>query len=184
MLARTPDPLQTELPIQAPVEEPIINSPYKEPLQHWSYSKEGKAQKTPGRRRASYFWTTQKTGSLQQTFEAEGFDTDFGSDDLPLVNSLRHDVAKWRASEYENATQVTKQLLRHWQAKDRKRRLFFCQIEAVETMIYVSEILASGRRTRWTPKVSKDDYDKMRKGERPALAVDAGTADYFPVPAG
>lgn len=175
-----PDPLQPELPIQAPVEEPIINSPYYEPTQHWSYSKEGKAVKTPGRRRASYFWTTQKTGSFQQTFEAEGFDTDHGSDDLPLVNALRYDVEKWRASNYENATQVTKQLLRHWQAKDRKRRLFFCQIEAVETIIYINEILASGRNTRWNQKVTKADFDKMLKGERPALAVDMGTADYFP----
>jgi type III restriction enzyme len=180
MRNQSPDPTQAELPIQAPVEEPIINSPYYEPTQHWSYSKQGKALKTPGRRRASYFWTTQKTGSLQQTFEAEGFDTDFGSDDLPLVNALRHDVARWRDSKYENATQVTKQLLRHWQAKDRKRRLFFCQIEAVETMIYLNEILASGRRTRWAQKVTKADYDRMLKGERPELAKGMGTADYFP----
>ncbi len=176
----SPDPVQTELPIQAPVEEPIINSPYYEPLQHWSYSKEGKAVKTPGRRRASYFWTTQKTGSLQQTFEAEGFDTDHGSDDLPLVNALRSDVTKWRATNYENATQVTKQLLRHWQAKDRKRRLFFCQIEAAETIIYINEILASGRNTKWTQKVTKTDFDKMLKGERPSLAEGMGTVDYFP----
>jgi type III restriction enzyme len=180
MPARTPDPVQTELPIQAPVEEPIINSPYYEPTQHWSYSKEGKAQKQEGRRRASYFWTTQKTGSLQQSFEAEGFDTDHGSDDLPLVNALRYDVGKWRDSGYENATQITKQLLRHWSAKDRSRRLFFCQLEAAETMIYLNEILASGRRTKWKPKVSKEDYGRMLRGERPEIAAEMGTSDYFP----
>jgi len=180
-MSRTaPDPVQTELPVQAPVEEPILNSPYCEPTQHWSYSKGGKAEKTPGRRRASYFWTTQKTGSLQQTFEAEGFDTDYGSDDLPLVNALRHDVGKWRESGYENATQVTKQLLRHWSNKERSRRLFFCQLEAAETVIYLNEILASGRRTRWKQKVTKEDFDRMARGERPEIAAGMGTEDYFP----
>lgn len=167
-----------EVPIQAPVEEPIINSPYLEPTHHWSYTREGKASKTPGRRRASYFWTTQKTGSAQQLLE--GIDSSTGEDDLPLVNALRHDVARWRSSEYENATQVTRQLLRHWRSKDRSRRLFFCQIEAVETVIYVNEILASGRKTRWNQKVTKEDFEKMKAGERPPFSTGMGTSDYFP----
>ena len=173
-----PDPVQKELPIQAPVEEPIINSPYYEPEHFWSYTKEGKANKLDGRRRASYFWTTQKTGSEQTQFE--GIGQDYGSDDLPLINDLREDVAKWRKAKYENATQVTKQLLDYWSRKDRARRLFFCQLEAVETIIYLQEILASGRRTRWKPKVSKEDFDLMCRGERPGFAEDMGTEDYFP----
>lgn len=173
-----PDPVQPELPIQPPVEQPIINSPYYEPDQHWSYSKQGKANRIPGRRRASYFWTTQKTGSAQGLLE--GIDSDHGSDDLPLVNALRHDVGKWRECGYENATQITKQLLRHWSSKDRQRRLFFCQLEAAETIIYLNEILASGRRTRWKPHVSKEDFDLMLRGERPSLAEGMGTEDYFP----
>ncbi len=176
--ARKPDPVQVELPIQAPVEEPIINSPYYEPILHWSYSKEGKANKIPGRRKASYFWTTQKTGSNQLLLE--GIDSDYGADDLPLVNALREDVAKWRQAGYENATQVTKQLLRHWHSKDRSRRLFFCQLEAAETIIYLNEILASGRRTRWKQKVSKEDFERMLHGERPDLAKAMGTAEFYP----
>jgi type III restriction enzyme len=176
----SPEPVQTDLPIQAPVEEPILNSPYCEPTHHWAYSKGGKAIKEPGRRRASYFWTTQKTGSLQQTFDAEGFDTDHGSDDLPLVNALRYDVGKWRDAGYENATQVTKQLLRHWSAKDRSRRLFFCQLEAAETIIYLNEILASGRRTKWKQRLTTEDFLKMSRGERPEIAAAMGTEDYFP----
>ena len=54
----SPDPTQAERPIQPAVEEPILNSPYYEPVRHWTYSKDGKATKTPGRRSASYFWTT------------------------------------------------------------------------------------------------------------------------------
>ncbi len=75
------------LPIQAPVEEPIINSPFRKPRWHWVYERSGRANKLTGRRRASYFWTMQRTGSAQQTFE--GIASDYGSDDLPLVNALR-----------------------------------------------------------------------------------------------
>jgi len=178
MPAATPDIPETEIPVQPPVEQPILNSPYYEPTLHWTYSKDGKATKSPGRRTASYFWTTQKTGSDQGLLE--GIASDFGADDLPLVNALRADVKKWRDSNYQNATQVTRQLLRHWHSKDRARRLFFCQLEAAETIIYLNEILASGRRTQWKQRVTKEDFDKMVAGVRPGVAEGMGTEDYFP----
>lgn len=156
--------LAPELPIQAPVEEPIINSPYIEPKCHWAYDKSGKANKISGRRDARYFWTTQRVMTGQTEIESIG--GDFGSEPLPLVNALRSDVSRWRASRYENATQVTKKLLAHWTRADRKRRLFFCQLEAVETVIYLNEILASGRRTKFKPEVTADDYSAMVKGIR------------------
>lgn len=178
MPARTPDPAQIELPVTPAVEQPILNSPYYEPEEHWVYGKGGKASRMPGRRPATYFWTTQRTGSEQ--LQMEGITSDHGAEDMPLVNALREDVKKWRNSNYENATQITRQLLRHWHAKERSRRLFFCQLEAAETIIYLNEILASGRRTRWTQKVTKEDYERMVKGERPEIAQGMGTEDYFP----
>lgn len=159
---------QQELPIQAPVEQPILNSPYYEPKEHWVYDKAGKANRIGGRRSARYWWTTQRTVTGQQ--ELEGIGSDFGSEPLPLVNALRADLAKWRKSGYENATTTTKDLLRHWNSKDRNRRLFFCQIEAVETIIYINEILAAGRTIRGNADVTVDDYQKMLRGEKPALA--------------
>ena len=41
---------------------------------------------------------------------------------------------------WEGATNVTKDLLRHWWRKDRPRRFFFCQLEAAETIIFLNEI--------------------------------------------
>jgi len=168
---------EPELPIQAPVEEPILNSPFSEPKRHWKYDRSGKANKMPGRRPASYFWTTQKTGSAQQ--QLEGIGSDYGSDDLPMVNALRSDVNRWRESNYEGATQTTKKLLTHWQRKDCNRRLFFCQIEAVETVIYVTEILGAGRKPRWTTMVSSSDWKKMLSGAKPDLAAQM-TDEFFP----
>jgi type III restriction enzyme len=104
------------IPIQA-VENPILCSPYKEPDQHWLYdTKTGIPSKTPGRRPASYWFKTERTGSAQMSLLAEE-----ERDDLPLVNALREDVRRWRESGWENASE-TKKLLRHWWRKDRGRR--------------------------------------------------------------
>jgi type III restriction enzyme len=88
-------------------------------------------------------------------------------DDLPLVNALREDVRRWRDSGWESASETTKKLLRHWWREDRSRRLFFCQIEGVETIIYLQEILAQGKRTRWTPKLSMDEFQALKEGHNP-----------------
>lgn len=177
MSRTTPNDLSAELPIQAPVEEPIINSPYAEPKWHWSYDQTGKANKLPGRRGASYFWTTQRVTSTQQTLG--GIGSDYGSEPLPLVNALREDVRRWRESGYENATQITKKLLAYWTRPDRMRRFFFCQIEAVETIIYLNEILASGRKPRFTSKVTPEDFQSMLAGRKPPLAVEMSD-EFFP----
>ena len=166
-----------EMPVQAAVEEPILNNPYEEPKQHWLYDKTGVATKTPGRRKATYWWTTLRTGTAQA--ELEGIGTDFGGTDMPLVNALREDVRRWRVSNYEGATPITRQLLRHWWSPDRARRLFFCQIEAVETVVYLTEILGSGRSPRWKAALSREDYEKLLKGERPDMAATA-TEDFNP----
>lgn len=67
-----PAPNQPELPVQAQVEEPIINGPYDEPKQHWKYDKQGKAHREPGRRPAEYFWTTQRVMTGQMDLEDIG----------------------------------------------------------------------------------------------------------------
>src|SRR3990172_11513325 len=100
---------QQEIPIQ-PVDKPILCSPYEEPTEHWVYnSTTGEPSKTPGRRPASYWYKTQRTGSAQTQLFAEE-----ERDDLPLVNLLREDVRRWRQANYEGATPVTKQLFAYW----------------------------------------------------------------------
>ena len=147
---------QDRIPIQ-PVEQPILCSPYEEPDAHWRYDTQtGEAIRQPGRREAGYWYKTDRTGSNQmQLFQEEE------RDDLPLVNALRADVERWRNSGYERATSVTKELLRHWAREDLLRRLFFCQREAVETIIYLVEILQGGRGPRFNPKFTHEDLTKL-----------------------
>jgi type III restriction enzyme len=152
------------IPIQ-PVENPILCSPYSEPNRHWVYdTKTGVPHDLPSRRPASYWFKREKTGSAQQTLS---FLAEEERDDLPLVNVLRDDVRRWRDSKWEGATETTKSLLRHWWREDRPRRLFFCQLEAVETVIYLRELLAVGKRPRWNPKLSLDEHQLLMEGKNP-----------------
>jgi type III restriction enzyme len=123
---------QAPLPIQ-PVDKPILCAPYFEPDLHWVYDQStGIPTRTPGRRPASYWYKTERSGSAQQQL---GFMAEEDRDDLPLVNALRDDVRRWRKADWAGASETTKTLLRHWWREDRTRRLFFCQIEAAETVI-------------------------------------------------
>ncbi len=56
-----------------------------------------------------------------------------------IVNEVRQAVGRWRLQGYPHTTATTKELLAHWRADDRERRLFFCQVEAAETAIYLAE---------------------------------------------
>ncbi len=153
-----------ELPIR-PVDKPILCSPYQEPDQHWLYSRStGIPSKEPGRRKASYWFKSERTGSSQQSLAGM---TQEESDDLPLVNALRQDVKRWRAKSWVNASETTKTLLRHWIRADRSRRLFFCQIEAVETIIYLRELLAQGRTPGFTPTLTLADHAALMAGHNP-----------------
>lgn len=155
---------QLSIPIQ-PVENPILCSPYGEPDQHWLYdSTTGVPTRTPLRRPASYWFKNERSGSAQQQMS---FLAEEERDDLPLVNALRDDVRRWRDSKWENASETTKKLLRHWRREDRGRRLFFCQVEAVETIIYLKEILALGKKPRWTLKLTLDDFNTLGQGRNP-----------------
>jgi type III restriction enzyme len=145
-----------EPPIQ-PVERPILCGPYEEPIAHWEYNREtGIASKMPGRRPAEYWYRTKSNGRGQSQFEfAEG------REPLVIVNQLRADVAHWRSLNYEGVTPITRELLQHWKITDRSRRLFFCQIEAVETVIYLAEILRSNRKPRFKPQFQTSDIASL-----------------------
>ena len=151
-----------QIPIR-PVEDPILGPPWTEPDQHWLYdTRTGVPSKNPGRRPAGYWFKTERTGSAQRSLLAEE-----ERDDLPLVNVLRADVRRWREAGWPGASQTTKKLLRHWWRPDRARRLFFCQLEAVETIIYLRELLARGRKPRWTPQLGVRDFELLNAGRNP-----------------
>ena len=110
----------------------IINSPYTEPKSYWRYITETK-ELVPedGRRPAGYMAADPKAKPHQDRgifFE------------LPLVNQIRQRVDTWRKAGYPGVTGITKALLEHWNDKDqRDYPFFFCQLEAIETLIWFLE---------------------------------------------
>jgi len=109
----------------------IICNPYEKPKQHLSYNREiRKFELVEGRRRAGYIVASEAS----QAFDDPGHF-------IPLeeVNKIRERVDKWRDADYPGITTVTKELLEHWKNPDSEPRLFFCQIEAIETLIWLIE---------------------------------------------
>jgi len=154
------------VPRQA-VSDPIINSAYKEPEFHWFYAP-GNAtpDKQIGRRKAQYWYKTQRTtdeGAERDMFAEEE------SDPLHLVNALREDVRRWRESGYRSSNNVTRTLLQYWTRKDVPRPIFFCQLEAVETIIYILEFGLPGQLARTgfrTFQVSPENFAHLFAGEK------------------
>jgi type III restriction enzyme len=170
-----PEPEQEQnQPIQA-VPDPILCNPYEEPKAFWEYT-DGVPKRAVGRRPASYWFKSKRTGGAEKDlFEEEN------RDDLPLVNRLRDDVRRWRESGYRGATEVTKDLLKHWGRSDRARRLFFCQREAVETIIYLLELRIPGRSSRTgfsRFECADEDLQKLLRGERPGFKL--SSEEFFP----
>lgn len=102
----------------------IINSPYFVPTQHWEQARDGTLKLMPNRRAAGY----------------EIFDTRNNTrrtEPLQLVNSIRERVDAWRAADYPGITSITRSLLEHWNERPPGQRpFFFCQLEAIETLIW------------------------------------------------
>lgn len=116
----------------AGIDQLIINSAYHEPTHHWKYDLNGQTfVREEGRRPAGYFIAGQ--GSNQYN--------DIGQFiELPLVNRIRPRVKAWREAGYPGVTGVTRKLLDHWNDKDaRQYPFFYCQMDAIETLIWLTE---------------------------------------------
>ncbi len=142
-------------------DHPILNSPYERPECHWELDADGQpTQKTlPTRRRAEFITPIprpKKHKSAGQTRliydEGAGLSTATQQYDLTsLINEVRQNVDRWRALPESQwmVSPETARLLQHWRThKFSGVRPFFCQIEAVETAIWFTEVapnLAAGK---------------------------------------
>lgn len=122
------------------IEQLILNSPYEEPSRYWSYQRETREFiLKDGRRPAGY---------VRASESSKSFDDPGEFIELPLVNRIRPRVKSWRDAEYPGASGITKRLLQHWRDPEQResdRRFFFCNLEAIETLIWLTEAPASER---------------------------------------
>ena len=163
-------------------ERPVVNSPYEYPARHWELDQEGQptSRILEQRRRAEFITPIPKPrkrrkAAAQDVLEfadRTGVSTTAQQyDPTPIINELRGHIDRWRALPNPGDWQVTPEtarLLRHWR---RHRfsgiRPFFCQIEAVETLIWITEVAPrAGRRA----KTFLDHLDAANAGANPGLS--------------
>jgi len=122
------------------VPEPIINSPFDEPKQHW-FIKSGQEPRLESKRRPALVYppTDQNRqwdisdGNLKPSLEySPGLE-------MALVNQIRERVKSWREAGWPGASRTTLELLTYWRRDGREKRLFFAQMEAAETVIFLNE---------------------------------------------
>lgn len=147
------------------IEQPIINSPFTEPDRHFRFTDEGITDEVvQGRRASAYFIPIPKAKKGGQIM----FDTEWTQDRVeenPMVNKIRQRTAMWRQGGYQGVTPVTARLLAYWTNPEREKKLFFCQIEAMETAIYITEV-ASKFGDGWI----SDDLRRANDTSNPGLA--------------
>jgi type III restriction enzyme len=141
-------------------DSPILNSPYSEPARHWELDSKGQpTEKIIERRRPTDFITPiakpQKQNSQMEMDlrpeEAKNISTDKQKYDAAFINAIRLQLEKWKnlPKERWNVTPQTARLLEHWRHYNfNGLRPFFCQIEAAETLIYLTEAAPHSKEGR------------------------------------
>lgn len=144
-------------------DQPILNSPYEHPTRHWELDDEGQpTQKIEESRRPASFITPipkpkKRKGSAKQEEmvldEGKGLSSQEQQyDTTSIINEVRRHVDRWRKSPESEwkVTPETARLLHYWRHHAFESiRPFFCQVEAVETIIWLTEVaphLAAGKR--------------------------------------
>ena len=123
------------------VGEPIQNSPFEEPKRYW-YIREGEhPQLIEGSRRAAVVfpprdqrraWDEDERILRPSKEYANGFE-------MVMVNLIRERVAEWKKQGYPGLTRTTLELIEWWTREGRKQNLFYAQLEAALTVIFLKE---------------------------------------------
>ena len=150
------------------ITHPIINSPYDQPARYWKLDHEHRAtsEQVAGRRPSANLPAvpTQQIGEQLPLIQNQ------------LVNDIREVVGTWRAAGYPGATANTKRLLAHWTNPLAMRRLFFAQVEALETLIWLTEIAPGARsQSDLLPRAERASRDFNDGLLRMAVKMATGT---------
>ena len=135
-------------------ERPILNSPYEPPSAHWRLDENGLPTLgvAEGRRVASYITPVprprRRTAATPMFVMDEGRGLSTAEQEYEKVattiNEIRRHVDAWRSLPNErdwHVTPETAKLLKHWRHHQFSQyRPFFCQVEAVETVIWLTEV--------------------------------------------
>jgi type III restriction enzyme len=134
------------------VDRVVICDAFREPDAHYELLPGGRSKRVAGRRPSMRFLASAKDvkGGIAGVVgkEAQLFDdlsAAAAAEKNDFVNRLRDEMRAWREAGYPGTAVVTRRLLEWWFERDEERkavgkRFFFCQQEAVETVIYLYEV--------------------------------------------
>lgn len=142
------------------VPEPILNSPHEEPREYWCLEEGREPERAPGRRPPMYYYRPPGASAEEAPSDVVGT-----AIELKLVSRIRERVKEWRASGWAGVTRTTLELLQYWQRDGRRHRLFFAQIEAAETIIFLTEARSDFRQGVNVP-IDEPSDDRKEKGFR------------------
>lgn len=172
-------------------EKPILNSPYEMPSRHWELDASGQpTQRITDSRRLAEFITPipkprkQKGAGKQDSLlfdEGHGLSNQEQQyDHTAIINAIRHEVNKWRELPDPSSWRVTPEtsrLLQHWRHHNFGGvRPFFCQVEAVETVIWLTEVAPQIGKTgeKFIDHLSRANHDANPELMRLALKLATG----------
>jgi len=129
---------------------PSLNSPFKKPSRHWELDSKGipTGRCKEDRRPSAYIVPVPQarrvSGQQEFAYDVEGSANTKTND---LVNRIRERLDAWRSLPpgQWGVTYETARLLTHWRNIARERPLFFCQVEAAETVIWLTEVAPSNK---------------------------------------
>src|SRR5574341_641738 len=125
---------------QVVIENPVLNSPYGEPTRHFYFTDDGITDKIVEKRRlSSYFIPVPRPKKRGKQLILDTQWTQDRIQENDFINRVRAQVGKWRQGGHIGITSVTSRLLDDWKNPGRERRVFFCQMEALEAAIYITE---------------------------------------------
>ena len=162
-------------------EKPILNSPYDHPSQHWELDKTGQpTQKVVAARRRAEFITPIPKPKKRKAKDAQS-ELDMGHEvsseeqqyHSAIINGVRAEVDKWRSIPNPNdwgVTPETARLLQHWRHHEFSGvRPFFCQVEAIETAIWLIEVAPNKGKAAQTFLDHLHDANEDAKDKKAAI---------------
>jgi type III restriction enzyme len=171
-------------------DHPILNSPYEYPARHWELDATGQpTQRIVDKRRSAEFVTPipkarkQKGAPAQAALgfgDPQGISSGERQYHSGIINGVREEVGRWRRLPNPNdwrVTPVTARLLQHWRHHEFGGvRPFFCQVEAVETAIWLTEVAPQiGKAgTRFIEYLEKANAEANGNVQRLALKLATG----------
>jgi len=161
---------------QVVIENPVINSPFSEPTRHFRFNDDGITNEIIAERRESACFVPIPRPKKKNRQLPLLPDTEWTQDRYKVnefVNKIRHKVGLWRRGGYAGVTPVTAHLLAYWTAPEREKKLFFCQIEALETLIYITEV-ASRAGDQWIANTLRESNAMSNPG-LPRMAIKMAT---------